>query len=234
MASSELTEDEISPHISDEGGGSKISMGEIVAQMESMQMEIEELRAEKERLEDEIDELRAEDNTDEYDNDDRIEWRGDGRKIENLWIDDVPVGNAIATRKEEIEQLEADFEKIGSGGPSVDPSESVDDEWTLAEKALAVGPDEFLDSASEQRAVTILDNFGSWCSTAQAGQVIRTRNDKLKSLLEAERNENLAWKQVYRACEKLEILTDGHVKWDSEEKFLLLEEPVPSMQSDGH
>jgi len=234
MASSELTEDEIGPHISDEGGGSKISMGEIVAQMESMQMEIEELRAEKERLEDELDELRAEDNTDEYDNDDRIEWRGDGRKIKNLWIDDVPVGNAIATRKEEIEQLEADFEEVIPEETLEDPSESIDDAWTLAEKAIAIGPEEFLDSASEKRAVTILESYSEWSSMAQAGRVICTRSDKLKKLLEAERGESLAWKQVYRACEKLEILTDGHVEWDSEQKILVLSEALPSMSTDEY
>lgn len=207
------------------------SMDEIGAELEALRAEIDALREENEQLREQLETVRADVDSvraDECDCSDRIEWRGDGRQLEDLWIDGVPVGNAIVTRKQEIEQLEADLED----GTMSDPSESIDDEWTLAEKAIAIGPEEFLDSASEKRAISILENYSEWSSTAQAGQVIRTRDNKLKKLLEADRGESLAWKQVYRACEALEILTDGHVEWDAEQKILVLEEPLPSMRTD--
>lgn len=231
MASSEYTEDEITSDVGDDDRGQNVSIEELGAELEALRAELNELRAENESLRDELETVHSELDSvraDECECSDRIEWRGDGRQIEDLWIDGVPVGNAIATRKQEIEQIEANLED----GTMSDPSESIDDEWTLAEKALSIGPDEFLDSASEKRAISILENYSEWSSTAQAGQVIRTRDNKLKKLLEADRGESLAWKQVYRACEALEILTDGYVEWDAEQKILILSEPLPSMRTD--
>jgi outer membrane murein-binding lipoprotein Lpp len=229
MASSEHTTDEISSDVGDDDRG-EVSIEELGAELETLRAEVDALREENKRLHEELEDVRA----NECECADRIEWRDDGQQIESLWIDGVPIGNAIAKRKEEIEQLEADVEEAISEETLADSSESIDDEWTIAEKAIAIGPDEFLDSASEKRAVTILENYSGWSSTAQAGRVIRTRSDKLRKLLGAERGENLAWKQVYRACEKLEILTDEYVEWDNEQKILVLSEPLPSMADDEY
>lgn len=232
MASSEYTEDEIG---SDGGWSQDVSIEEIGAELESLRAEIDALREENEQLREQLETIRADVDSvgaDECDCSDQIEWRGDGRQLEDLWIDGVPVGNAITTRKQEIAELEADVDEARSNGTMSDPSNSIDDEWTLAEKALSIGPEEFLDSASEKRAVSILDRFSEWSSIAQAGRVIQTRDDKLKTLLEAERGESLAWKQVYRACEALEILSDGYIEWDSDRKMLVLTEPLPSMRTD--
>ena len=212
-----------------DGPGKDGSLGadisDVRSQIAEMADRIDELESEVESLREERDTLRAELESQS----DRIEIRGDTDEIGNLWIDNLPVGRALELRRDEIDDVETRVAELETE-PAPDPEDTVDDEWTLAEKALAVGPDEVLDSASEKRAITILEHFGTWSSKTPGGnRVIRTGRDKLKSFLESERDESLSWKQVYRACKKLEIMTDGHIEFvDERSKKLVCEGALPS------
>lgn len=206
-------------------GSLSADISDVRSQISEMAERIDELESEVETLRDERDALRAKVESQS----DRIEIRGNSHEMSNLWIDDLPVGPALELRRDEIDELATRVDELETE-PAPDPEDTVEDDWTLAEKALAVGPDEVLNSASEKRAITILEHFGAWSSKTPGGnRVVRTGADKLKSLLETERDESLSWKQVYRSCEKLEILTEGHVEFvDERSKKLVCEGALPS------
>lgn len=62
-------------------------------------------------------------------------------------------------------------------------------------------------TASVQRALSIAGNFRDWCTKGARGTRAVTKN--LRTLLGAAEDETLAWKQVYRAAETLEELSNG-------------------------
>lgn len=82
---------------------------------------------------------------------------------------------------------------------------------------------------SDDRAVTIFEYFTQWSTKAPKGRVIKLGADKLRSLMSAERDEHLAWNQVYRACRHLERLTDGMIRFKEHRgsKLLVLPESSP-------
>lgn len=206
-------------------GSLRTDMSDVRSQMAEMAERIDELESEVESLRADRDELRAElESASE-----RIEIRGDTHEIDNLWIDNLPVGRALELRSDEIDEVATRVDDLETES-APDPEDTVEDDWTVAERALAVGPNEVLSSASEKRAITILQHFGQWSSKTPGGnRVIRTGQDKLKSLLETERDESLSWKQVYRSAEKLEILTEGHISFvEDKHKKLVCEGALPS------
>lgn len=62
-------------------------------------------------------------------------------------------------------------------------------------------------TASVQRALSIAGHFRDWCTKGARGTRAVTKN--LRTLLGAAEDETLAWKQVYRAAETLEELSNG-------------------------
>lgn len=66
---------------------------------------------------------------------------------------------------------------------------------------------------SVDRALTILTHFPDWASKTVDGRVIAPSDTSLLKMMNTARVENLCWKQVHRACEKLEELSDGMVEW---------------------
>jgi hypothetical protein len=68
--------------------------------------------------------------------------------------------------------------------------------------------DEVTDSQSVQRAVSIFKNIDNWGCRTPKGIVLKPADNPL-SLLEADQDESLAWKQYYRAAEALEQLSQG-------------------------
>lgn len=108
-----------------------------------------------------------------------------------------------------IENLEAEFSDDESGGQ--------DGETTLHRRETPI--ERLLDdpmgsgiqiTASVQRAMRVVGNYDSWSKKVQAGHVI---NENLKMLLEAAGGERLYWKQVHRAGEKVEELTNGAIEF---------------------
>ena len=85
---------------------------------------------------------------------------------------------------------------------------------------------------SVRRAVALYENLRAWGVKTPRGHVLKTKNN-LRSLLSAETEENLKWKQVYRACEALDDLAKGGVEYHENNprhgKMLV----IPA-QSDGH
>lgn len=63
---------------------------------------------------------------------------------------------------------------------------------------------------SVDRAVAIFQHFREWSNKAPKGRVIR---DNLKDLLNTATGERLAWKQVYRACRKLEEYSKSSIEF---------------------
>ena len=63
---------------------------------------------------------------------------------------------------------------------------------------------------SVTRALSIAGHYKQWSNNRSAGHVII---DGLKDLLSTAMGEQLAWKQVHRACHKLDELTHGKIQF---------------------
>jgi len=83
---------------------------------------------------------------------------------------------------------------------------------------------------SVERAVVLFDQFRSWSEKAPAGRVIRSG---LKRLLSTATDEQLAWKQVYRACRKLEEWSKGAIQFKEHDRhgwILVADERASSLR----
>jgi archaellum component FlaC len=222
-------------------------------QVEDVSEEVETVSAENEELRGEVDELRGRldgerdvgpdgetattDDAASGDGvDSRIEWRGEHKGVENLWIDDVPVGTIIENRSEEIDELAADVAELREGRADAAPETRVRDDYTPIERMAALG-EEIADSVTDRRALTLFENFSSWASKTPRGLVLKSGDDRVKALLDAAREDDAIadWNQVYRAYERLEELSDGRIEYRENSrhgKLLVLEEPMPSMRPD--
>jgi DNA repair exonuclease SbcCD ATPase subunit len=88
------------------------------------------------------------------------------------------------------------------------------------------------DSPSVERAVSLFKNIDQWGSKTPKGIVLKPA-DNPRSLLEADRDESLAWKQYYRAAEALEQLSEGSVTFfdsDRHGKMIVLHEQSEAYQ----
>jgi hypothetical protein len=84
---------------------------------------------------------------------------------------------------------------------------------------------------SVERATVIYKHFREWSSKAPKGRVIK---NNLKNLLNTATNENLSWKQVYRACRKLEEWSKGAITFKKHNKFgWMLVDGRPSSVGNG-
>lgn len=75
---------------------------------------------------------------------------------------------------------------------------------------------------SVERAAAIYENFRQWSDKTTAGQVIHTSGGKrgasLKTLLETATGESLEWKQVTRACRKIEEWSKGTIQFKQSDR----------------
>ena len=127
------------------------------------------------------------------------------------------VSKKFSGHEEELTELEARFEEetptpdepeTGSQDSELLPIERI---ARLKESSGEPESNPFADTTpSVDRAVAIYQHFREWSSKAKAGRVIR---DNLKKLLNTATGESLAWKQVYRACEKLEEYSKGNIEF---------------------
>jgi uncharacterized protein YoxC len=86
--------------------------------------------------------------------------------------------------------------------------------------------DQVIDSPSVRRAVSLFKNIMDWGNRTLKGIVLKSSDNPL-SLLSADMDESLCWKQYYRACETLESLSEGALTFVSDSrhgKMLILHE----------
>ncbi len=83
-------------------------------------------------------------------------------------------------------------------------------------------------TASVNRATSIFEHFDQWAEKAPAGRVIKSN---LKTLLETATGEALAWRQVYRACRKLEEWSKGTIEFVRHDRhgWMLIQEQPSSL-----
>ena len=107
---------------------------------------------------------------------------------------------------ERISRVEADSKDTN---PTPEPSTSANN-TPIEQLSQADEVSDVTDSPTVQRAVSLFKNLPQWGSKTPKGIVLKPADNPL-SLLEADRNESLAWKQYYRAAEALEQLSEGSV-----------------------
>ena len=86
--------------------------------------------------------------------------------------------------------------------------------------------DQVIDSPSVRRAVSLFKNIADWGNRTSKGVVLKSSDNPL-SLLSADMDESLCWKQYYRAASALEGLSEGAVTFvnsDRHGKMLILHE----------
>jgi len=139
-----------------------------------------------------------------------------------------------AEDRQRISDLEDRVEDLESGH---DPKESTGEEATaddltpVERLSRSDDVDDMTDSASVRRAVALFKNLPDWGTRTPKGIVLKPADNPLQ-LLQADRDESLAWKQYYRAAEALERLSCGAVTFfdsDRHGKMLVLHE-----QSEAH
>jgi TolA-binding protein len=111
--------------------------------------------------------------------------------------------------------------------PTVDAGENTPQEpetTPIEQLSNSDDPDAVTSSASVKRAVSLFENIGKWGQKAPKGIVLKPADNPL-SLLEADRDESLCWKQYYRAAKSLEQLSKGAITFfdsDRHGKMLVL------------
>jgi TolA-binding protein len=156
-------------------------------QIETQQQQIDELIEQNQQQQEQLDELQE-----------KIESEGDRRSAE---IEGCH--NRISGLEEEVEEA----------NPTPDAGETTiqQSDLTPAEQlSQADDPGEVTDSPTVERAISLFKNLPQWGSKTPKGIVLKPADNPL-SLLEADRDESLAWKQYYRAAEALEQLSEGSV-----------------------
>jgi uncharacterized coiled-coil protein SlyX len=77
--------------------------------------------------------------------------------------------------------------------------------------------DEAIDSPSVRRGVSLFQNITDWGNRTSKGVVLKSSDNPL-SLLSADMDESLCWKQYYRAAEAVESLSEGGVTFVNSER----------------
>jgi hypothetical protein len=115
------------------------------------------------------------------------------------------------------ESLEADTEEItptpSDGGTTIQKH----DLKPIEQISRADNLDEVIDSPSVKRAVSLFKNIAQWGSKTPKGIVLKSSDNPL-SLLSADMDESLCWKQYYRAAEALESLSEGALTFFNSKK----------------
>lgn len=148
--------------------------------------------------------------------------------VEDIWIAGQPFGKIIegnrklanSAQKDARAAGSSDSEPTGNGGENG----STNDETTLERIAddeqdnpagVQIGP-------SVDRAAQIMKHWFDWSDKGRDNRNIRSG---LRKLLETATGEQLVWRQVYRACRKVEELTKGKIVFfkDDRHGWMLLQ-----------
>lgn len=139
-------------------------------------------------------------------------------------------GKQVGETRKDVAELRDTVE--GADLTGTDPSPQTEEtavqkpETPIERLSRADDIGEVTDSPSVERAVSLFQNLPDWGSETPKGLVLKPADNPLR-LLEADRDESLAWKQYYRAAEALERLSHGAVTFfdsDRHGKMLCLHE----------
>jgi TolA-binding protein len=141
-------------------------------------------------------------------------------------------GRKLAETLKHVNQLQESFEG-DSGGTAPTPTDGrttiQKHELTPVEqisRADSENLDEVIDSPSVRRAVSLFKNIVDWGNRTPKGIVLKSSDNPL-SLLSADMDNSLCWKQYYRAAEALESLSEGALTFFNDSrhgKMLVLHE----------
>jgi uncharacterized coiled-coil protein SlyX len=178
-------------------------------QIESQQETIDEQQNQIESQQDEIDELRQE-----------------------LTEHQEKSIRKIAETMKDVNQIQESLEADSDGitpTPNDGQTARQNHELTPVEQ-IARGDtenlDKVIDSPSVRRAISLFKNIADWGNRTPKGIVLKSSDNPL-SLLSADMDNSLCWKQYYRAAEALEGLSEGAVTFvnsDRHGKMVILHE----------
>jgi hypothetical protein len=149
-------------------------------------------------------------------------------------VERVELSRDAAHRR--IDELEDRIEDE-KGGVQADENGSQDPEMLPIERIARLKESDDKDESpfadttpSVDRAVAIFQHFGEWSKKAPSGRVIKSN---LKNLITTATGESLAWKQVYRACRKLEEWTKGLIEFIQHDRhgWILVQEQPSSVRT---
>ena len=135
-----------------------------------------------------------------------IEVRGvepEDATLDDVWIAGQPLGKIIEGLTKKVKDTNSTAESAeNEPEPERTPLERIADEDDSNPVGVQI-------TSSVDRAAAIMRNWTQWSKKGPKGRNIR---DGLKPLIETELDEDdLAWNQVYRACKKVEHLTNGKI-----------------------
>ena len=135
-----------------------------------------------------------------------IEVRGvdpEDATLDDVWIAGQPLGKIIEGLTKKVKDTTSTSESVKNDSETErTPLERIADEDSSNPVGVQI-------TSSVDRAAAIMRNWTQWSKKGPKGRNIR---DGLKPLIETELDEDdLAWNQVYRACKKVEHLTNGKI-----------------------
>jgi len=146
--------------------------------------------------------------------------------IRSLEVGNAPLGKVLTAKadksdvkwcEEEIEELEAGLDTANPTPEAGETPLQASDLTPIEQLSRADDVSDVTDSPTVERAVALFNNLADWGSKTPKGIVLKPADNPL-SLLEADQDESLAWKQYYRAAEALERLSHGSVTFFDSDK----------------
>jgi len=193
--------------------GRQLTRDELEDRLDSLEAAVEDLEAERKRIHEEV----------------IVPQRARISELEETVVElRERVPDADVATDDDIQTLHGERAKLARRLCRVEEELDVDDPIAAAENRdtplhllARVGPEAIETSPSEtlRRAKTLLDNKNRWGQTrtnAKHGQhrYLSSAQHDLKTRLEDARDEDLAWRQVYRAMRKLGQLGGTGVQFD--------------------
>jgi hypothetical protein len=139
----------------------------------------------------------------------------DNPAVEDIWIAGQPFGKIINSNRETAKSAEeqARAARSSDAEPTGNDAEngSGDNEITTLERIADDDQDNPAGvrvTPSVTRAASVMKHWFDWSKKARKGRNIK---GGLKKLIETATGESLAWRQVYRACKRVESLTKGKI-----------------------
>ena len=171
--------------------------------------------------------------------------------VEKIAQESIQASESAQTNKKKVEELQDDLEQertqrgkddasiksrvsdlednISAETPTPNTGKTTiqqSDLTPIEQLAQADDVSEVTESASVERAVSLFRNLPNWGKKTPKGYCLRPK-DNPRSLLEADQDEDLCWKQYYRAAKTLEQLSKGAVTFfdsDRHGKMVVLHE----------
>jgi uncharacterized coiled-coil protein SlyX len=204
-------------------GSESVNINQLVSRVEELEQRVDEQQDTIDTQQDTID---TQQETIESQQDEIDELRSELKEHQERSV------RKIAETMKDVNQLQESLE-----GDSSDVSPTPNDGQTAVQeheltpieqisRADDSNLDEVIDSPSVRRAVSLFKNISDWGNRTPKGIVLKSSDNPL-SLLSADMDESLCWKQYYRAASALEGLSEGALTFinsDRHGKMLILHE----------